>query len=318
MFYPYSEYLKRTFGGKTYKIVVASGLTCPTRDGAIAKAGCAFCDVRGSSSFHGKKGRGLEVVDQIKMRIGGIAERFKPDAFLAYFQSYTNTYSDVETLRELYEAALSVPEIKGLNIGTRPDCLSDDVCLLLEEFGRRTVVSLELGVQSLHDPSLEWLARGHDARCSLEALERLARLAPSVHVGVHLMFGQPTDPVDVARTTARALNDFPIKSVKLHQLMVLEHTELADRFRAQPFALMDLDEYTGVIAEFLEHLRPDIAIERLYASATHPEECLGPAWSCERWRPHNRMRELFEQWGTIQGSALASSEALVSEHRALL
>src|SRR3954463_11060646 len=150
-FYSYSRYLKETFGEKTYKIVVSSGLTCPTRDGKLAKGGCAFCDVRGSSSYFGKKNRGNEVRAQIEARLPAIRERFGATRFLAYFQSYTNTYADVTYLREIYEEALLEPEIRGLCIGTRPDCLPDAVLDLLEELAQRTYVSLELGIQSFED-----------------------------------------------------------------------------------------------------------------------------------------------------------------------
>lgn len=306
-FYPYSRYLDQTFGAKTYKIVVASGLTCPTRDGTLAKRGCAFCDVRGSSSFHGKQGRGADVQTQIRSRIPGIKERFNAQKFLAYFQSYTNTYSDIDYLREIYEAALNEPEISGLCIGTRPDCLPDEVLLLLEELAQTAYVSLELGVQSLDDTSLLWLDRGHDAACSLEALERLQRLAPHVHVCVHLMFGQPEETLLTAQKTAQQLNHFPIRGVKLHQLMILEHTVLAERYQAQPFETISLEHYAAVISEFLSYLRSDIYIERLYASATHPEECLAPEWSRERWLPHNYLRDYFLSHHIQQGSKFGES-----------
>lgn len=307
VFTAYSDYLKTRFGGRTYKVVVSSQLTCPTRDGSLAKNGCAFCDVRGSSSFYGKKGRGADVVTQIRSRIPGIRERFQADHLLAYFQSYTNTYSDAEHLRELYDAALSVPEIEGLCIGTRPDCLSDGVIALLEEFGRRTYLSLELGVQSFYDPSLEWFVRGHDAQCSRDALKRLRAQAPHVHTCAHLMFGAPpegNDPLGIARAAALELNTLGVRGVKLHQLMVLENTDMADWYRKEPFPVLSLEQYAEQIAVFLEHLDPAIYVERLYATATHPEECIAPEWSRERWRPHNELRRILGERGTRQGLRL--------------
>ncbi|MBI2711375.1 MAG: TIGR01212 family radical SAM protein [Bdellovibrio sp.] len=300
-YYPYSQYLLDTFGGKTYKIVVASGLTCPTRDGKLAKAGCAFCDVRGSSSFFGKKGRGGSVQEQILKRLPEIRDRFSATRFLAYFQSYTNTYSDVNYLREIYEAALAVPEIQGLCIGTRPDCLPPAVLELLEELAQKTYVSLELGVQSFENSTLDWLVRGHDRDCSLDALERLRTHAPSVHVCVHLMFGSPTDSISGAREAAQILNQAGIRGVKLHQLMILENTELAERFRAQPFPTLELSDYAEKVSEFIDHLSPKIYLERLCATATHKEECIAPAWSRQRWEPHNVIRSVLEKNGTLQG-----------------
>ena len=178
LYYSYSRYLGETFGEKTYKVTVASGLTCPTRDGTLGKRGCAFCDVRGSSSFYGKQGRGLEISQQLQKRIPGVRDRYGASKFLAYFQSYTNTYSDIDYLREIYEAALAEPGISGLCVGTRPDCLPDAVLDLLEELARKHYVSLELGVQSFEDPTLEWLTRGHSGQCSIDALANVRNARP--------------------------------------------------------------------------------------------------------------------------------------------
>jgi radical SAM protein (TIGR01212 family) len=303
-YYSYSDYLRTLFGDKTYKVVVSSGLTCPTRDGTLAKRGCAFCDVRGSSSFHGKKGRGNSVRAQLEGRMGPIQERFGAKHFLAYFQSYTNTYADVPYLREIYEEALSVPGISGLCIGTRPDCLPDPVLELLEELASRTYVSLELGVQSFEDPSLEWLTRGHSGQCSRDAFAQARKLAPSVHTCAHLIFGSPTDAPRTGREAALELNALGVQGAKLHQLMVLENTELAERYRASPFPTLSLDEYAEVVIDFLEHLDPSIYIERLYATSTHPDECLAPAWSRSRWDTHNRLKQLLEERNVRQGARL--------------
>lgn len=301
-YYSYSQYLKNTFGKKTYKVVVGSGLTCPTRDGTLAKRGCAFCDVRGSSSFYGKKGRGGEIRTQIENRIEPIRKRFNAETFLAYFQSYTNTYGERDYLEGIYQEALAHPQISGLCVGTRPDCLPDDVIELLETTAQKSYVSLELGVQSFEDETLLWLERGHDRQCSLDALAKLKTKAPHVHTCVHLMFGQPTDTPHAARDAALLLNEADVKGVKLHQLMVLEHTILAERYREKPFPTVSLERYTEIAREFIEHLDPKIYIERLSATASHPEECLAPDWSRERWNTHNVLRDALKS--CVQGSAL--------------
>ncbi|MGK5083352.1 TIGR01212 family radical SAM protein [Bdellovibrionota bacterium FG-1] len=304
-YHSYNHYLTELFGGKTYKVVVASGLTCPNRDGTVSKTACAFCDLRGSSSFHGKQGRGNSVSEQIQKNLPAIQKRFNATGFLAYFQSYTNTYAEVTYLREIYEAALTEPGIQGLCIGTRPDCLPDEVLDLLEEFAQRAYVSLELGVQSFENPALEWLTRGHDRDCSIQALTRLKQRAPHVHTCVHLILGSPPDSTHAARDAALLLNQLGARGAKLHQLMVLEHTELAERYRKEPFPTPGLDEYAEKVVEFIEHLNPSIYIERLYATASHPEECLAPEWSRTRWNPHNRLRDLLEQRRIRQGAKLA-------------
>lgn len=303
-YYPYSRYLQETFGGKTYKVVVASGLTCPTRDGSIAKGGCAFCDVRGSSSYFGKQGRSEAVREQLLKNLPGVRERFGATRFLAYFQSYTNTYSDINYLRDIYQEALSAPDVQGLCIGTRPDCLPDEVIDLLEELASTRYVSLELGVQSFENPTLEWLARGHDAQSSLDALERLRTRAPHVHVCAHLMFGSPTDSPGAARDAALLLNDSGVRGAKLHQLMILKGTELAERLAESPFPILSLDQYAAIVVEFIDHLSPSIYLERLSATATHADECIAPVWSRDRWTPHNRLRELLESSGCRQGRKL--------------
>lgn len=304
--YPYSRYLQEIFGGKTYKIVVSSRLTCPTRDGSIAKQGCAFCDLRGSGSFFGKQGRGKDVREQIQARLPEIQQRFNADHFLAYFQSYTNTYADLNYLRDLYEAALQDPRIEGLCIGTRPDCLPDPVLDLLEEFAQKTYVSLELGVQSFEDPSLLWLDRGHDGQCSIDALKRLQVRAPHVHTCAHLIFGSPPDSLHTARDAALLLNDLGVRGAKLHQLMILEHTVLAQRFRENPFPTLSINEYAEKVIEFIEHLSPSIYLERLCATATHKDECIAPDWSKDRWAPHNQLRDALNAHQCRQGSRIRS------------
>ncbi len=301
-YYSYSQYLQETFGGKTYKVVVASGLSCPTRDGKLAKGGCAFCDVRGSSSFFGKKGRGAEIQDQIQARLPSIRQRFGATRFLAYFQSYTNTYSDLDYLRQIYEAALSNPDIHGLCIGTRPDCLPLPVLELLEEFAQRTSVSLELGVQSFEDTTLLWLNRGHDGQSSLDAFQRIRNHAPHLHVCAHLIFGSPTDSKTAAKDAAQYLNEAGVRGAKLHQLMILENTELARRWRETPFPTLSLEEYAERVNDFISHLSPDIYLERLCATASHSDECLAPEWSRNRWKPHNTLREILTQKNCIQGA----------------
>ncbi len=311
-YYSYSQYLQKIFGGKTYKVVVASGLTCPTRDGSLSKAGCAFCDLRGSSSYFGKKGRGTSVQQQLQARLPQVQARFGATRFLAYFQSYTNTYSDLDGLRQIYESALQEPQIQGLCIGTRPDCLADSVISLLEELAQRTYVSLELGIQSFEDTTLEWLARGHTAQDSIHALERLKKLAPHVHICAHLIFGSPTDSPHTARKASKILNQYPVQGAKLHQLMILKNTELGRRWNESQFHTLSLEEYAEQVIEFIENLHPTIYLERLCATASHSEECLAPAWSCNRWKPHNQLREILKKTHCQQGSALRSISSLTS------
>jgi radical SAM protein (TIGR01212 family) len=300
-YYPYSRYLEEVFGAKTYKVVVASGLTCPTRDGKIGKGGCAFCDVRGSGSYFGKQNRSAKVSEQLAIRLPAVKKRFGARKFLAYFQSYTNTYSDVPYLESIYREALDNPDICGLCVGTRPDCLPDEVLTLLQKLAETHYISLELGVQSFENETLEWLNRGHDRQSSIDALTRLRDRAPNVHVCAHLIFGSPTDSPGAARDAALLLGDLGVRGTKLHQLMVLEHTELARRWKENRFPTLSIEEYSDKVAEFLEYLPASVYMERLCATASHSEECLAPEWSRNRWEPHNRIREILLEKGCEQG-----------------
>lgn len=312
LYYHYSRYLRETFGGKTYKVVVNSGLTCPTRDGTITKGGCTFCDVRGSSSFFGKQGRGGEITDQINRRLPGTRERFGATKFIAYFQSYTNTYSDAGYLREIYMEALSHPDISGLAIGTRPDCLPDSVIELLEELAQKHYVSLELGVQSFESPTLEWFIRGHDGECSRIALRKMRERAPHVHTCAHFIFGAPTDSASAPRDAALEMNGLGVRGVKLHQMMVLQFTKLAEMYAEKPFPILTMDEYAERAIQFLEHLHPEIYVERLQAKASHQTELIAPAWSKTHWEPYNRILGLMQERGSYQGKALGFPKSIAS------
>jgi radical SAM protein (TIGR01212 family) len=304
MFAKYSDYLVKTFGAKTYKVVVSSHFTCPTRDGSVDKKGCAFCDVRGSSSFYGTINRGKSVQEQLLDRIPAIQKRFNAKHFLAYFQSYTNTYGDLDTLKSLISSALQVPGVKGVCIGTRPDCLSDACLAYLNELSQQTAVHLEWGVQSLEDPVLQWLKRGHDAKESWDALARLDLKAPGVHTCVHLMFGAPMESALAARYAAQMISAFGVKGVKLHQLMVLKKTQLAQWYQEKPFSTISLEAYADLVCEFIRYLRSDIYLERLFATATHPEECLAPEWSKQRWHAHNVILKRIKEKKATQAEYL--------------
>ena len=231
-----------------------------------------------------------------------------PEAEQAVAESQKKTKSRQELGRNERFEQIS-PEVGQLDEEALEDAMKDDpdeTLALLERLGRRKHVSLELGIQSFEDATLEWLDRGHDGRCSIEALERLRRLAPSVHVCAHLIFGSPTDSPGMPEQAARILNESGVKGVKLHQLMVLQHTELARRWKEEgPFPVLSLEDYSARVGRFLEYLDPGIYIERLNALSSHAEECIAPEWSRYRWEPHNFMRQYFAQNGIRQGSRLS-------------
>lgn len=298
----YSDYLESRFGEKVYKVTVSAGFTCPTRDGTRGTKGCAFCDERGSSSFYAAGRAGQSIQEQILEGIPSIKNRFRNvGKFLAYFQSFTNTYGPLSYLQEVYDGALNLPDVVGMAIGTRPDCVPGEVLSLLNGYGRGgRYISLEIGLQSLRDEALEFYERGHSVAEGIDAVQRAMKF-PNLSVSVHLMFGAPGDTVETAIEAAKMMNKLGVHGVKIHQLMVLKNTILAERYAKEPWPLLSVDEFNAMAMAFLEHLDPKIHIERTHALSSHPDELVGPAWSCERFLPQNALKHLLHQNDTYHG-----------------
>lgn len=303
LWHAYSDHLRERFGERVYKVTVSAGFTCPTRDGTKGTRGCAFCDERGSSSFYAAGQASASIEEQIRQTMPQIAKRFNAGKFLAYFQSFTNTYGPLNYLREVYDGALNIPDVVGLAIGTRPDCIPGDVLSLVNSYGRSRYVSLEIGLQSLREEALEFYERGHTAAEGLEAVARAVKF-PNIQVGVHLMFGAPGDAVDHAIEAARTMNKLGVHGVKIHQLMVLKDTNLAKRFAIEPWPLLEMDEYNSMAMAFLENLDPSIHVERTHALSSHPDELVGPSWSALRFEPFNALKKMMRDNGSYQGKAL--------------
>lgn len=303
--YSYGDHLNERFGEKVYKVTVSAGFTCPTRDGTKGSAGCAFCDERGSSSFFSAAVASQTIENQITQTIPRITRRFGAKKYLAYFQSFTNTYGPLSYLREVYDGAMNIPDVVGMAIGTRPDCIPGDVLTLLNSYGRGRYVSLELGLQSLRDEALAFYDRGHSAAEGLDGVARALRF-PNLSVSVHLMFGAPGDTIETAIDTAKKMNALGVHGVKIHQLMILKNTVLADRYAKKPWPLLTMDEYNAMAMAFLEHLAPNIHVERTHALSSHPDELVGPAWSAQRFEPLNNLKKIMRENGSTQGRALSN------------
>lgn len=304
LWHAYNDYLTEKFGEKVYKVTVSAGLTCPTRDGTKGTQGCAFCDERGSSSFFAAGHATQSVEHQIRETIPDIARRFGASKFIAYFQAFTNTYGPLSYLKEVYDGAMNIPGIVGMAVGTRPDCLPNEVLELLNGYGSPSWhVSLELGLQSLRDEALDFYERGHTAEQGIDAIRRALKF-PNLKVSAHLMFGAPGDTIQDAIEAATLLSELGVHGVKIHQLMVLKDTELARRYARAPWPLIELEDYNRLAMAFLEHLAPNIYVERAHALASHPDELIGPRWSAERFRPFNDLKKMMRDYGSIQGRTL--------------
>jgi len=298
---PISEFYQEKFGGKVYKIPVSVVDDCPNRRGLKGMQTCVFCDVWGSAAKSESATMGLR--DQIEKYQQMIFQKYKAEKYLVYFQAYTNTFTKLDALRANFETALSYPFVKGLVVGTRPDCLSKGVLDFWKEYHERSFVAVELGVQSFDNQQLEFMRRGHTREQSLAAIEKIAK-ETSVDLGIHLMFGQPGETDAQMIETARLCNELPITNVKLHNLHVLTETPLEKIYHAGEFTPIEREPYAERVQLFLEHLSPRIYVHRLAAFASRWNELVAPSWTSDKMGTHQFMIEFLRKRRSFQGKLL--------------
>lgn len=272
----YNEWAKKRYGGRLQKISVDAGFTCPNRDGTLGFGGCSFCNNQGFSPSYLRQERDLG--RQIDTGIEFIRRRYpRTRAFLAYFQSYSNTYAPLERLEGIYGAALAHPDIAGIVVGTRPDCLPDETLDYLAGLSKRVFVELEIGIESCSDEVLAECQRGHDFACTRDAFHRAARRG--LFLTGHLLLGLPLETRESLLRGARALAALPLDALKFHQLQIIRHTRLAERYLAAPenFPLLDTESYFDGVIDILERLPADIKIQRL-GSEVPPDVRVSPDW----------------------------------------
>jgi uncharacterized protein len=261
-----SDYFTREFGGRVQKVSVNAGFTCPNRDGRSGRGGCTYCDNMAFSPRYCLAT--VPVRNQINKGIDFHRKRYRrADKFLAYFQSYTNTYARPEKLRELYAEALSVPGVVGLVIGTRPDCVDDEILSLIAGFGRSHYVIVEYGIESCYNRTLKEINRGHDFETSVAAIRKTAE--QGIRVGGHLIFGFPGESREEMLAQAGILSSLPLNNLKFHQLQIIKNTPMARQYKNEPekFTLFEPDEYIDFMVDFIERLSPSIIVERFAGEA---------------------------------------------------
>lgn len=273
-----------------------AGFTCPNVDGTVAIGGCTFCDNRSFSPS--RRVPRLTVLDQIQDGIRRLKRRYTCDQFFAYFQPATNTYAPVERLRPLYESALQHPKIVGMAIGTRPDCLPNDVLDLLEEIAGRTYLSVEYGLQTIHNRSLDWMNRGHHYDAFLDAMERGQNRG--FEICVHVILGLPGESHDDMLATAREMSRLPVDSIKLHNLYAVKRTPLADQVQNGEVELMNRDDYVRTLVDILEILPPHMLVERISGDAP-PDYFVGPSWCLDKPAVLLAVNDELERRDTWQG-----------------
>ena len=292
----YSNQLKAQFGRRVHKISVDAGFGCPNRDGGRESSGCIFCDPSGSGSV-GLDHR-LSVSAQLQEGKEIMQRKYKAQQFIAYFQPFSNTYAPLAELRRLYDEALSVDGVVGLAIGTRPDCLPDDVLDLLADYAGRTDLWLEIGVQSSHDATLQHLRRGHDYACFLDALTRARQRG--LRVCAHLILGLPGESRAAILATSAEMARLQIDGVKLHLLHILAGTELGDAYQRGQIPILDQDDYVTLACDVLERLHPDTVIHRLTGDGPR-DRLLAPLWSLKKWEVLNAIDAELARRNTRHG-----------------
>lgn len=293
----FGDYLWNTYGARVLKLPVDAGFTCPNRDGTTGSSGCIFCSEEGSASPTARR------TDDVRGQMENARRSFRRSEaetrYIAYFQAFTNTYAPVSRLRELYDTALSVDGVMGLMIGTRPDCLPDEVLELVASYARPGFeLWLELGMQTMHEASLAFLRRGHTHADTRDAVRRAT--ARGIPVCAHLILGIPGESWDDMMATAVEVSSLPLKGVKIHHLHVIAGTALERLYRAGGFRLPSLGEYVSTAVDFLERLRPDILVHRLLGDRA-PATLVAPAWGLHKGTVLGALDREFARRVTRQG-----------------
>jgi uncharacterized protein len=303
-YYSYNHFLRHKFGQRVQKVSVDAKFTCPNVDGTVATGGCTFCDNR---SFSPSRRLPRQAIgDQIDEGIRQLKRRYrKVDQFLAYFQPATNTYAPVDRLRAVYEEALAHDRVVGLAIGTRPDCVPDDVLDLLSEIGSRTYLSVEYGLQTIHNRSLDWMNRGHHHDAFLDAMARSRNRG--FEICAHVMLGLPGETHECMMATAREVARLGVDAVKIHNLYAVKDTPLAEQVARGEVTLMERGEYLSTVVDFLELLPPTTLVERISGDAP-PDYFIGPAWCLDKPAVRLALEAEFARRDTWQGKRWAAAK----------
>ena len=275
-YHVYNDWVKIAHGGRVQKVSIDAGFTCPNRDGSLGVGGCSFCNNEGFTPSYLREQRNIH--QQIDTGIAFMRRRYpNTRAFLAYFQSYSNTYGELDRLKAIYDAALKHPDISGIVVGTRPDCLPNETLDYLAELSRDTLVELEIGIESCNDAVLRECLRGHDFACTENAIRRAAQRG--LFITGHLLLGLPLETRESLITGAQALAGLPLDALKFHQLQIIRGTRLANQYRSAPasISLLSPEDYLDTVIDMLEHLPPTVKIQRL-GSEVPPNLRVSPDW----------------------------------------
>ena len=297
-YYDFGTFLKKQFPFKVQKISVNAGFTCPNRTGEKGWGGCTYCNNQTFSPEYCRTEK--TVSEQLREGITFFGRKYPEMKYLAYFQAYTNTYDRLDILVDKYEEALRIPGVAGIIIGTRPDCMPDELLAYLSELSQRTFVLIEYGVESTDDSTLSLINRGHNYQESVDAIMRTD--SAGIKVGAHMILGLPCESPDVIISHARRLSQLPLTTLKLHQLQLIRHTRMDLQYEENPewFHLYEVDEYIDLVIDFIEYLRPDIVVER-FVSQSPKELLIAPQWGLKNHEFTARLLKRMRERDTWQG-----------------
>ncbi len=298
-YYDYGTWIRHRFPFRVQKISIDAGFTCPNRDGRLSTGGCIYCDNRTFNPAYCQ--RKDSITQQLEAGKQFFARKYPEMKYLAYFQAYTNTYASISHLRELYEEALSVKDIVGIVIGTRPDCISDELLDYLEDLNRRTFLIVEYGVESANDDTLRRINRGHSFAQSRLAIEKTHQRG--ILTGAHIILGLPGEDAQENLRQAPLISSLPIDILKIHQMQIIRDTRLADEFEREPFHIYSVNEYIELIANYIQRLRKDLVLER-FVSQSPKELLITPQWGLKNHEFTDLLNNYLKNHQIHQGDLL--------------
>lgn len=292
----YGAWMRRQFPFRVQKISIDAGFSCPNRDGHISHGGCTFCDNRTFNPSYCQPSK--SITEQITEGKEFFRHKYPDMKYLAYFQAFSNTYATLYTLQRRYEEALSAEDVVGIVIGTRPDCVSDEILNYLESLNQQTFMIVEYGIESVSDDTLRRVNRGHNFECSRRAI--IETHNRGILTGAHIILGLPGESAEDNVRQADIISALPIDILKLHQLQIIRGTQLAAEYERQPFNLYTADEYIDLCRRYIERLRPDIVLER-FVSQSPKELLVAPKWGLKNYEFANRFVNYMKRMDSWQG-----------------
>lgn len=286
----FGTWIRCQFPFRVQKITINAGFTCPNRDGRISTGGCSFCDNRTFNPSYCDATKSIS--EQLEKGKRFFARKYPTMKYLAYFQAFTNTYAPLEQLRQMYEEALSVPDVVGIVIGTRPDCVSDELLAYLTELSHRTFLIVEYGIESANDETLRRINRGHTFDQSQQMIIRTHERG--IITGGHVILGLPGEDAAESLRQAPIISALPLDILKIHQLQVIKGTRLAEEYFAHPFHVYTVDEYVDLVIHYISLLRKDLVLER-FVSQSNPEWVLAPHWGLKNYEFANLLNSKMKQ-----------------------